>query len=382
MSSSSLMWRRSGMRRVIQIATMVGVVGLVACDATTSPDTAPSLNAAEALRDYQALDSVFRSDGWAAFTALSGRTPLSARASVASVATLRDAAGDPSGRQFAVNLLRAMAASPTAQPTTTDASGSASAHAPILSDTIRGRTMTFDATSGQYRVNGSRTGAPSNGVRFVLYAVDAANVPIASQEIGYADLIDEGAVGSSDVVLRLVAVERGTTILSYRTRASQTNTQGRIAVDGYVADGTNRLTFDIEAIGVTLASDTEIEVRFDLSVASRDFRVTGSVRGIEGGAENTGTVELTARHRDQTMTVEMSGDGATTQGEILFNGRTFVTVSGNAANPTLRGASGNAITGQELLVVLSIIDTVDDVFDLVEELVEPVDNVVALAWLL
>ena len=123
-------------------------------------------------------------------------------------------------------------------------------------------------------------------------------------------------------------------------------------------------------------------MRFDLAVPARDFQVTGSVRGIKDGADDTGTVEITARHRDQTLSVEMTSDGLTTDGEILFNGQTFVTVSGDAKAPTLRGASGNVVTGQELLVVLSIIDTVDDVFDLVEELVEPVDNIVALAWLL
>lgn len=366
-------------RRVVRVTSMVGVIALAACDATTAPDTQASLNTTEALRDYQTLDSVFSSTGWAAFTALSGRTPMSARASVSSVAALREVArNDVSGRAFAVQLFRAMAAHPDqSQP-----SALASAMAPVLSDTIRGRTMTYDAATGQYRINPSRSGAPSNGVRFVLYAVDANNTPLANQEIGYADLIDEGAAASNEVALRLVAVERGVTVLSYRTRASQTSTQGRIAVDGYVADGTNRLNFDIEAIGVTAGAETEVEVRFDLAVPTRDFRVTGSVRGIKDGADDTGTVELTARHRDQTLSVEMTNDGVTINGEILFNGRTFVTVSGDAKNPTLRGASGNAVTGQELLVVLSIIDTVDDVFDLVEELVEPVDNIVALAWLL
>ena len=78
----------------------------------------------------------------------------------------------------------------------------------------------------------------------------------------------------------------------------------------------------------------------------------------------------------------MEGDGETLDGEITLNGRTFVTVSGDAQQPTLVNASGAPLTGQELLVVLSIIDTIDDVFDLVEELVEPVDNLIVLAWVL
>ncbi len=352
---------------------------LAACDATTAPQSSASLNTTEALRDYQTLDSVFASDGWAGFTALAGRTPLSGSANVAAVAALSELRDGASSRQFAVRLLQSMNAANTTPPAPAT---SAASRAPILSDTIRGRTFTYDAASGQYRVNGAVSGAPANGVRFVLYEVDAAGTPIAGREIGYADFTDEGTSSSDEIVLRLVAVERGVTILSYRTRATLREGDARITVDGSVADGANRLTFDIEATGNDVGGETEVEVRFDLALTPRDFEVSGSVRGIRDGADGAGIVDFTARHRQHTLHVTMEGDGETLDGEITLNGRTFVTVSGDAQQPTLVNASGAPLSGQELLVVLSIIDTIDDVFDLVEELVEPVDNLIVLAWVL
>jgi len=322
------------------------------------------------------LDSLFASDGWAGFTALAGRTPLSGAANVAAVAALSDVKSGISSRQFATRLLRAMSGAPTMPP------APAASQAPILSDTIRGRTFTYESSAGEYRVNSARTGAPTNGVRFVLYEVDANGVPLADREIGYADFMDEGASSSDEVVLRLVAVERGVTILSYRTGATLREGDARITVDGTVADGSNRLAFDIEATGSDVNGETEVAVTFDLALTPRDFEVSGSVRGIQDGNDDAGTVDLTVRHRQHTLHVDMVGDGGTLNGAITLNGRTFVTVSGNAQQPTLVNAAGAPLSGHELLVVLNIIDTIDDVFDLVEELVEPVDNLIVLAWVL
>lgn len=369
----------AGRHRRRHLLTLLCVTALAACDSTTAPESSDRLNAAEALRDYQMLDSMFMSDGWAGFSALAGRTPLSGAANVAAVAALSDVRGGASSRQFTQRLLHSMTAASTMSPAPSQAGTS---RVPILSDTIRGRTFTYEAAAGQYRVNNTRSGAPGNGVRFVLYEVDANGTPLADREIGYADFTDEGTSSSDDIVLRLVAVERGVTILSYRTRAVLREGDARITIDGTVADGSNRLSFDIEATGSDVNGETEVAVTFDLALTPRDFEVSGSVRGIEDGAEDAGTVDLTVRHRQQTLQVDMVGDGGTLNGEITLNGRTFVTVSGNAQQPTLVNAAGAPLSGPELLVVLNIIDTIDDVFDLVEELVEPVDNLIVLAWVL
>ncbi len=220
MSTTSPRCLRSIARRILRTVATAGAVGLAACESSTAPQGA-LLNTAEALRDYQVLESVFASDGWAGFTALAGRTPLSGRAALGSVAALADITDGASSQRFAVNLFRAM--NPQAAGAPAFAVGVAAV--PLLSDSMRGRTMPYNAALGQYRINPTRTGAPSNGVRLVLYEVDANNVPIAGREIGSADLIDDGSAAAGEVALGL-AVERGVTMLSYRTRVSQTAQPG------------------------------------------------------------------------------------------------------------------------------------------------------------
>src|SRR2546426_7050878 len=55
-------------------------------------------------------------------------------------------------------------------------------------------------------------GAPSNGVRFILYALDLAGQPIATQPIGYADLMDESS-GNTQTLHVLVRSEEHTSEL-------------------------------------------------------------------------------------------------------------------------------------------------------------------------
>src|SRR5437016_10219653 len=55
--------------------------------------------------------------------------------------------------------------------------------------------VVWNATTFQYEANDPAVvpGAPSNGVRFILYALDLAGQPIATQPIGRADFMDESS---------------------------------------------------------------------------------------------------------------------------------------------------------------------------------------------
>jgi hypothetical protein len=364
-------WRRRVMGRVVPL-TMV--LFAAACDSTTAPQSDDTLDTRAALQDYQALERVFASEGWAGFTALSGRTPLSSRAAMSAIGALPNATRTGSARQFALEVLRDAATAPGGDV--------AAASVPIVSDTIRGRTFTYDPTADRYVVNPTRSGAPANGVRFIMYAVDAADKPIVTQEIGYADLRDEGSANGNDVALRLVAVERGKTMLDYRTSLEGRDGSGHLEVTGYAVEGTNTLTFSISADGENVGGNTELDVSFDLRLEPRGFHIEGTLSGVDDSTDGAGTVELVVHHREQTLRVDMNSDGQSIEGEISFNGNTYVTLTGDAKNPTMRGAGGDPITGEELLVVLAVVDIADDVFDLIEDLVQPVDNLIALGWVL
>jgi len=69
-------------------------------------------------------------------------------------------------------------------------------------------------------------------------------------------------------------------------------------------------------------------------------------------------------------------------GVITWNGTPYISISGPADKPVLRGPTGQPLTAQEALVARSVMRLSDDVFDLVEELVEPVEELLLLGWLL
>src|SRR5205823_718104 len=102
-----------------------------------------------------------------------------------------------------------------------------------LPQSLLGQTFVFDPTRGRYVVDLSRTGAPPNGIRIVLYAVDpTTHEPVTASEVGFADLMDESAAQSSGIVLHLIAEASGQVFLDYRVVLDGTPSAGSLVVDG------------------------------------------------------------------------------------------------------------------------------------------------------
>jgi len=358
-------------RGVLQGATIALLTATAACEQATAPlANTPDANAT--LADYQALEQMFASDGFAGVQALAGRTPMSASATVAAMRALPGLASESSSRQYALDLFRAAAA---------QASRTSFAKT-VISSRHLGRTLVYNVAKDQYVIDSARTGAPANGTRFIVYELNADGKPNVSREIGRADLIDEGAGTGEAIALRLLVVTRGSTTLDYRTRVDIGTTASSIDVSGFATDGTERLDFTVGLDGRKVATGTVLDADFEFSVKPRNFTVTGTVRGVQDGREGEGKVSFTAKHQENTLRVELNGTAGTVNGAINWNGKPYITITGPAATPTLRGPSGQPLTPDEVRMVQSVMRMSDDVFDLVEELVEPVEDIVILGWIL
>jgi len=57
-------------------------------------------------------------------------------------------------------------------------------------------------------------------------------------------------------------------------------------------------------------------------------------------------------------------------------------VTGDAGDPVIASANGDPLTLGEFLVLRHIVDGVEDVFDFLEDLLDPVDELVILASIL
>jgi len=79
---------------------------------------------------------------------------------------------------------------------------SVNAVAALFPPAFVGKTFEWDFTTLQYDTT-ARTGAPSNGVRFILYAIDPLTLqpagPDPGTEVGYVDLKDEGSASQPKV---------------------------------------------------------------------------------------------------------------------------------------------------------------------------------------
>lgn len=253
---------------------------------------------------------------------------------------------------------------------------------PILPVELLGVTFEWDEVEGDYLPT-ERTGAPSNGVRFILYAIDPITKVPASplNETGFLDLTDEGDAGGT-TRLGLYAESGGTALIDYFIDLTYAFVGEDLSVtasaEGYVSDGQDRLDFDLDQ-SATLQSSTEtilFDFSYDMSVAGEGAGVSIDMQGEFdfSGEQPIDAVTATMSITDGTDTVVWTmtlGADNTLNGVITFNGVPVVNVSGTEADPVFTRADGEELTLEEVAALVELFDMVEDIFDIAEDLFEP-----------
>ena len=323
------------------VTALAVALALTGCDTGTGPADPTGFDAEGALEDYEVLASVLESSELAALGGLSGRTPF-------------------------------------VSPARTDGP-----HAgPVISGFRRGTTFVYDPTSGEYRPDPDRSGAPSNGVRFILYEQAADGTPQLGGEVGYADLLDEGDGSAEDVALRVRVVREEEAVLDYLTTVDWAPGRAAITAEGFVQGDRGRLDFDVKLRGSDGNGLRESELLFDLAVDSRSLSVTGRVQGTDEGDDDMGEVELEILHGSNVLGVTTSGENGVLDGSVAVNGEPFAVFQGPEGDLDITAPDGSALTWAEGLALQRAVDVVEDVFDLVEDLLDPVDEIVLLGIIL
>jgi hypothetical protein len=239
-----------------------------------------------------------------------------------------------------------------------------------------GDTYVYDPVGIAY-VLSDRTGAPANGVRFIVYAVNPiSGIPTEPlQEIGYADLLDTSTPASDG--LRVQLVSEGTTYLDYGVMGSGSATSARIVIDGFVTNGTTQVDFNLDtslsdALGGTLSYD------YELNVPTRDVSLDYliAVTNVLAAAP-TANVDLFLAGPNGSVGIEgglTAGAGALT---ARVNGDDFAVmtmVNGDVAS--IAKPDGSALTLEEYGALFTIWGLVIKGFDILEDLLDPIDNVI------
>lgn len=246
-----------------------------------------------------------------------------------------------------------------------------------------GTTLEYNLLTGQYGAT-SRTGAPANGVRFILYAINpVTRVPVEPlAEAGYADVLDESTATANSVRLQLVS--GGVTYLDYGVTGSTTATSGRAVIDGFATDGTTRVNFVLDNSYAGVVNGAAGSAMFDYSLdapsldVSLHYRVglTQLPTSALGAINVIAAIDITVSgpHGDVGIVGQLvEGVGALT---ATVNGGAFavVTIGGESAVVSITKPDGSALTLQEYGALAAIWDVVVKGVDAFEDLLDPVDN--------
>ena len=208
---------------------------------------------------------------------------------------------------------------------------SVNAVAALFPPALLGKTFEWDFTALQYDTT-ARTGAPSNGVRFILYAIDPLTLepagPAPGTEVGYIDLKDEGSASQPKVHVIVAGVGGAPVYVDYTvTLTNQSASSIKITTAGYITNGAGspdslRFSGAISASGSTTSVSVTEDVSFDVN--SHDIHVRNWQRVTITQSGNQTALSLRISFR-----FEHAGEVITLDGALDVNG---VEVSGTVTS--------------------------------------------------
>ena len=241
---------------------------------------------------------------------------------------------------------------------------------PVIRNTMLGKTLVYDAVAKKY-VSSDRTGAPTNGVRFVLYEADANGQPDPAKEIGGSDLTDEKASSPTSAGLRLKVTANGVTYLDYAFDVSGSIVAAVVNVKGYMSDGTNRVNFEIATTGQLFGRGGTVAVDAKLEVVDKQFKIVARATGPAGGAAGESRIDVTVTSGTDVLVIAAKLNGSTVDASLTANGKLFATITGLAEHPVIRGDGGRELTAEEFAAVGEVFKVSKGLFEMIGGLLAP-----------
>ncbi|HET7789598.1 MAG TPA: hypothetical protein VFK78_02290 [Gemmatimonadales bacterium] len=354
----------------------------VACSSSEGPSgpaTPPDSTAT--LAALAASDSAFTSPVYSSFSAALGGISFAAVSPISRAAPYlerwRLIAAAP--RLLSLSGARGRGVAQVIRP-----AGSTTAADAVLPDSVLGKTFEWDTATNTY-VKTTRAGAPANGVRFLLYALDNDTVAEPVTQVGQFDVIDLST--SSVPSVRLVVGGPGGTPTYYDatfrdqhsggTDSSFTFSGSGFASNGGAGDALRRLAFNA-SLGQDLFADTAavltIKVSFTLSQPSVSF--TSSLTEGENPTDSTTAYDLQLTSAAGSIRVMVSqvdnANGRLISGTFYSNGAVFTrVVQGGTGNPIWTDADGNLLSADNTAVAQSVVTLLIEGIGLYSVFLEP-----------
>lgn len=237
---------------------------------------------------------------------------------------------------------------------------------------LRGLTFIYDPVRAGYVAESSLAGAPADGIRFIIYEVDASGRPDPEKPIGHADLHDLGDPFSPPVRLRLEVVVGAVRQLDYTVTAAGDESSGQLVVAGYVLDGATRIELAARALGATRQDTSAAQVEFTIGIPDRAFTASALLRHLDTATDSVGEVGLRVTQGvDQVgLVAHLTTDSVA--GAFQVNGRPLATLFGERSHPVVQGVGGGELSPEEYQALVAIQGIASDVMTLFGDLMKPV----------
>ena len=211
-----------------------------------------------------------------------------------------------------------------------------------------GTTFVWDVGTHAY-VASDVAGAPSQGVRFLLYAVD----PVLLQpveplvEVGYVDITDHGSMTAVDVNVKVV--EGNVVYLDYDVTGHATTTGGVIQISGYATDGTTLANFDLTLTATQSSNTVTFAYGYHVNVPSRHLTLSWTITMTSntGTGESTTTLDLVINGPNGNVRLTGSYGVSPQNLTVRVNGAVFATVDFTGPEPVITGADGQPLSADD-----------------------------------
>jgi hypothetical protein len=206
-------------------------------------------------------------------------------------------------------------------------------------------------------------------VRHVIYPVNPlTGRPASDQELGYADLTDEGAELPDGVAVRLRVVADGVTYLDYGLSLTGAPAVRLARVGGFLSNGSDRVEFRIEggihADGAAFAYRLEVPAHGLLAEAT-----------IQAQHQRAHVEERITVGSDR-ITFVATHDGDRVDAVVAVNDAPFATIRGWATSPEIRRADGAPFSSDEANALRGILELTGWTLELFAHLLEPLGGFV------
>ncbi len=219
-----------------------------------------------------------------------------------------------------------------------------------------------------YEIDPDATGAPANGVRFILYSVDPNLEPINPlTEIGYLDIIDTSSFPTITISMTAHVNGKGD-LLDVDVSGSSGPTSFTLTTDGMVSNGEQQLRFGIDVSGTTQT----VNFSFDFSFATFSANLTfeGQIVDDElGSGSLVVTLTDTSNRGNAVFSLSVDSQGVIGQNSgVTLNGDLVAVITGTMNEPLITNAEGDPLTPVELQALGQLFEGVGDIFEMFMEI--------------